>query len=325
MDSPTTVTIGSPLLLPFDGSANAEVVFPYVSLLVDSARDVDVILLQVIPEPHDVTSPIGDEMISAAEVHRLSETAARADLTRAADHLAANVPGLRFEQVVAIGDPWQPIADVATRCAARAILLSSQGGSATGPNSFGSVAGQVARTAPAPVFIVKPGSLDAATDSVARLVVAHDGSERAERVLPLVRDLAKRLSLPVHVVSVIEDEESALLAAVAAAIEPQLREEAQADALNAARRRLETAGASLLLAGVPASWEVLTGPAAAAIIATCAPRDVLVMTSHGAGESRWMLGSVAEKLLREAPFPVILLRTPPGDAPGQPQGRLGIA
>jgi nucleotide-binding universal stress UspA family protein len=318
MDSPTTVTIGSPLLLPFDGSANAEVVFPYVSLLVDSARDVDVILLQVIPEPHNVTSPMGDEMISTAEVRRLSETAARADLARAADRLAANGPGLRLEQIVATGDPWQPIADVATRCAARAILLSSQGSSATGPNSFGSVAGQVARTAPAPVVIVKPGSLDAPTDTVARLVVAHDGSERAERVLPLVRELAKRLSLPVHLVAVVEDEESALPAAVAAAIDPRLREEAQADAHNAARARVETAGASLLLAGVPASWEILTGPAAAAIMAVCASRDVLVISSHGAGESRWMLGSVAEKLVREAPVPVILLRTPPEQVPGQP-------
>jgi nucleotide-binding universal stress UspA family protein len=119
-------------------------------------------------------------------------------------------------------------------------------------------------------------------------------------------------------VAVVEDEESALPAAVAAAIDPRLREEAQADAHNAARARVETAGASLLLAGVPASWEILTGPAAVAIMAVCASRDVLVISSHGAGESRWMLGSVAEKLVREAPVPVILLRTPPEQVPGQP-------
>ncbi|MGH2617121.1 MAG: universal stress protein, partial [Thermomicrobiales bacterium] len=70
--------------------------------------------------------------------------------------------------------------------------------------------------------------------------------------------------------------------------------------------------------GIPASWHVLTGAAAAAIISACTPRDVLVITSHGEGESHWMLGSVAEKLLREAPVPVILLRTPPEQAPEHP-------
>jgi nucleotide-binding universal stress UspA family protein len=61
--------------------------------------------------------------------------------------------------------------------------------------------------------------------------------------------------------------------------------------------------------GLPASWQVLTGPAASAIITACVHRDVLVISSHGQSNSRWMLGSVAERLLREARVPVILLRT----------------
>ena len=64
--------------------------------------------------------------------------------------------------------------------------------------------------------------------------------------------------------------------------------------------------------GLPASWQVLAGPAATAIIAACVDRDVLVITSHGRSSSRWVLGSVAEKLLRDSRVPVILLRTSSG-------------
>ena len=68
--------------------------------------------------------------------------------------------------------------------------------------------------------------------------------------------------------------------------------------------------------GLPASWQVLAGPAAATIMGASGPHDVLVITSHGRGGSRWPLGSVAEKLVRESPVPVILLRTPAESAKG---------
>jgi nucleotide-binding universal stress UspA family protein len=134
----------------------------------------------------------------------------------------------------------------------------------------------------------------------------------------LVQALAARLAAHVHLIAVVEDEKSALPTNVAAAIDPHLREEAQADALNVARRRVEIAGAQLLRQGLSASWLVLAGPAAPTIIDACAPRDVLVITSHGQSASRWMLGSVAEKLIRESRVPVILLRTPPDAAASSP-------
>ncbi len=314
MNAPGDVTIGSPVLVPFDGSTHAEAVFAYLTLLADRGREV--ILLQVVPEAQSVTSPLGDVMLSADEVRQVAEEAARADLHRAAACLSSLDPSLQVSQRVETGDPSERIAEVAVRTSARAILLSSQGVSATGPGGFGSVVGRVARTSPVPVMVIQPNGGADSPDLIARLVVAHDGSERCARVLPLARDLARRLSAHVHVVAVVEDEESALPASVAAAIDPHLRDEARGDALNLARARVEGAGAQFLRAGLPASWQVLTGPAAPAIIAACAPRDVLVITSHGQSASRWMLGSVAEKLVREAHVPVVLLRTAPGEQSG---------
>ena len=310
MDAPRDVTMGSPLLVPFDGSAHAESVFPYLALLADGKREI--ILLQVVPEAQSLSSPMGEVMLSANELREATETAARADLDRAAAQLASVAPSLRIEQLVETGDPSQRISEVALRCDARGILLSSQGISATGPGGFGTVVGRVVSTTPVPVMVVRPDGNSPDPDLVARFVIAHDGSEHAARALPLAQDLARRLSAHIHLITVVEDEESPLSPSVAAAINPQVRDEAQADALNIARRQVEVAGAQLMRQGLSASWQILKGPAAPAIIAACAHRDVLVITSHGQSNSHWVLGSVAEKLLRESQVPVILLRTSSG-------------
>jgi len=307
MDAPGDATMGSPLLVPFDGSTHAESVIPYLALLADGDREV--ILLQVVPEAQSVSSPMGDVMLSANELRQATETAAHADLDRAAAKLTAIAPSLRIEQLVETGDPSRRISEVAISRNARGIVLSSQGTSAIGSGGFGTVVGRVVSMAPVPVMVVRPNGIAPDLDFVARFVIAHDGSDHAARALPLVQDLARRLSAHIHLVTVVEDEESPFTGSVAAVIDPHLREEAQADALNVARRRVEGAGAQLMRHGLPASWQVLTGPAAAAIIAACVHRDVLVITSHGQSNSPWVLGSVADKLLRESRVPVILLRT----------------
>jgi nucleotide-binding universal stress UspA family protein len=309
VESQGTAPIGSPVLVPFDGSRHAEAIFPYVPLLANDKQEV--ILLQVIPQAEAVSSPMGHVMVSAEELRQASLTAAHGDLQRAATALLGLAPDLRIEPIVEIGDPSERTIEVARARQARSIALSNQGHSASGPHSFGSVVSRVVRTAPVPVIVARLGGPTDEVVAVSRFVVAHDGSDRAAQALPIAQHLAHRHGATVHVVAVVEDEESPLPAAVAANIDPQILEGVQADALNAARQRVEAIGASLLRQGLPASWQVLAGPAAATIIGACGPRDILVITSHGQSGSRWMLGSIAEKLVREAPIPVILLRTPP--------------
>lgn len=60
--------------------------------------------------------------------------------------------------------------------------------------------------------------------------------------------------------------------------------------------------------GVDASGGVLNGSPFFAISEATQPGDLLVLTSHGrGGVRRWLLGSVAEKLVREADAPVLLV------------------
>ncbi|MEW5983358.1 MAG: universal stress protein [Acidobacteriota bacterium] len=63
-------------------------------------------------------------------------------------------------------------------------------------------------------------------------------------------------------------------------------------------------------AEAPAAASVLTeGPAVEAIVAAAAGHDLIVMGTHGRrGPSRWWLGSVAERVVRHSPVPVLVVR-----------------
>jgi nucleotide-binding universal stress UspA family protein len=75
-----------------------------------------------------------------------------------------------------------------------------------------------------------------------------------------------------------------------------------------ARETVRDAVARLQAEGVDASGATLTGSPFFAISDATQPDDLLVLTSHGlGGVRRWLLGSVAEKLVREAPAPVLLV------------------
>jgi len=63
------------------------------------------------------------------------------------------------------------------------------------------------------------------------------------------------------------------------------------------------------LDGIPTETVVLFGPPAAAIlsVANSSHADLIVLCSHGyTGMTRWVLGSVAEKVVRHAPIPVVV-------------------
>lgn len=68
---------------------------------------------------------------------------------------------------------------------------------------------------------------------------------------------------------------------------------------------------SKLLTGITVTTAVHYGPAAPTILATATVDavDLIIMGSHGStGISHWMLGSVAEKVIRYAPVPVLIWR-----------------
>jgi nucleotide-binding universal stress UspA family protein len=130
-----------------------------------------------------------------------------------------------------------------------------------------------------------------------RILVPLDGSALAEAVLPQATELARLHGAEVVLLRV----ESAPDYAVAqAAEEAQHYLKGVAASLRGARVRVST-------------MVVLSGDAAGEILvqAELTAADLILMSTHGrSGVGRWMLGSVAEKVLRAAVTPVLLVRVP---------------
>lgn len=82
-----------------------------------------------------------------------------------------------------------------------------------------------------------------------------------------------------------------------------------------ARERLEALAARLAASGVAAHWTVANGDAGREIarVAEESGADVIVIATHG--ETGWrhaIFGSVAERVVRLAPCPVLTVRQPKG-------------
>ncbi|HLI05504.1 MAG TPA: universal stress protein [Ktedonobacteraceae bacterium] len=138
-----------------------------------------------------------------------------------------------------------------------------------------------------------------------KILVPLDGSERAERAILVAARIARASSASILLVRVVEipGEYPTHFA------EPPLTNEHEAT--KEATDYLNQVAQSKDLTGFEVKTEVLFGaPAAMLLEATkTSHADLIVMCSHGyTGFKRWMLGSVADKMARHTPVPVLILR-----------------
>jgi nucleotide-binding universal stress UspA family protein len=142
------------------------------------------------------------------------------------------------------------------------------------------------------------------------ILVPLDGSELAEQVLPHVHALAAnegttRITLlravpPIFTTSV---DYSGMLATTAADALETLEDEA--------REYLERIAAQFRAEGYNVLVEVSAMPAAEAILdyADSQHADLIAIATHGrSGISRWVFGSVTQKVVQAAPVPVLVMR-----------------
>lgn len=147
------------------------------------------------------------------------------------------------------------------------------------------------------------------------IVVALDGSEFAESVLPYVEPLAAQFGSTLTLLRAIISPASIVAAEASVGGVPVVpsaspSEIAAAERTDAAAY-LDEVVARLQQHGVKSGREVPEGAPAEAIIA-CARdlnADLIAMTTHGRGGlGRVVMGSVADAVLRGAPCPVLLIR-----------------
>ena len=153
-----------------------------------------------------------------------------------------------------------------------------------------------------------------------KIIVPLDGSELSEQALPYAQLIAASLSAPVELVQAFDILPPGLLGAQNRQIIAQLHQNAQervAAALEPARQRLESAGLSVSITaqrGAPADTIVAQAGAD--------PDALVVMCTHGRGGiSRWVMGSVTDKVLHTMPNPMLIVRAAV-TGPAAPQASL---
>jgi len=141
-------------------------------------------------------------------------------------------------------------------------------------------------------------------------LIPLDGSKVAEQVLPYARFLAKALAIPVELLEVVDPEALALLSNPR---QGRYVDTVLAEGIENSKNYLEAIGRSFQGAKVKSLVE--KGKAEDVVIEKAAAdkNTLIVMATHGrSGIQRWLLGSVADKVLHGATNHVLLVRANDG-------------
>ncbi len=282
------------ILVPLDGSALAEQILPYVRLF-STVGNVPVELLWV----NDVIAIThwpwrsGQEYLRQVRAKYLSSHQEISSLE--AEGSAAEAIVVRAES-----EPDTLIA------------MATHGMSGLSRWLIGSVAGKVAQSAKNPLLLVRPAeNVDpTAPITINTIFVPLDGSALAEKALRYAVPLARKLKLNAQLLRVYSLPREAFIVAdgVIAQGPEQFRDVVRQEAENYLVGKVDTLRAEGLHNVVGTALE---GDAANEIIDIAAntASDLIVMSTHGrSGMGRWLLGSVAQKVVQHSRTPVLLIR-----------------
>ena len=310
--------LSGPILVPLDGTDVAEGILPWVSGIAKKAN-APLILLTVV-DPDGIEYPSGlslpsessrggnltiyrDQIEESARVHALESL--NATVIRLRDD------GVSAEAEATLGNPAERILRVSEEAGCGLIAMSTHGRNPIGRSILGSVTDKVLHSSSVPVLTVAPERAKMyheEGETLATVVAPLDGSELAERALPYVEDLARALSLEVLLVRVVRIEHPSYYYTEYATRLPDFTEDMAAEA----ERYLKGVSRTLRDKGLTVQHRVLRGAAAPSLLnlAHKTPRNLIAMTTHGrSGLTRWMMGSVAEALIRGSGDPVLVVRS----------------
>jgi nucleotide-binding universal stress UspA family protein len=283
------------ILVPLDGSKLAEEILPLVQLLAD-ATQAAVELLRV-KDPEKVADRAPPRQISAY----LDEVERRYFPT-----------SKLIQKKLELGDPAAIIVDRARADPTCLIAMATHGMAGMRRWLIGSVANKVAHTAANPLLLLRPAENHEPNceTQIQTIFVPLDGSVPAERALRPALDLARNLHGEIHLLRIYTLPANAYVVAngmmdqAPTRVGAALRETAQSY-LDGKVEELRANGLDRVVAtaieGDPAS-ELID-------IEVKTSHSLIVMTSHGrTGAGRWLLGSIAEKVIQHAHAPVLLIR-----------------
>lgn len=221
--------------------------------------------------------------------------------------LEASVGGISWNQVVhriERGINAAPtIVDYADANDVDLIVMGSHGRRGFRRLMLGSVTAEVVRYARRPVLVVRHDEDAAPPAEVDRLIVPVDFSPESQEAVAVAIELASTLDVPIELLHAVEPIPYVQMAYPIAVDAGEFKAHAQ--------RRLDE-----MVEELDTSREIRTTVAVAAAeqavvdAAHRSPAPLVVMASHGhSGLARVLLGSTTERLLRNAPCPVLVAPT----------------
>lgn len=278
----------SPVLVPLDGSKNAENALPLAVFLANA----DSAPLHLVHVADDREGGGTLDLEKAAEIFR----------GYAADLMKHHTVEAGFTAKLLAGNPARLILEAASagpgRSEARAIVIATHGLGGLKSTLIGSVADKVIRAATVPTLVV-PGIGPAAQPSNKPVVVGVDGSELAEAGLEHARALAARLKAQVIIVRACQVPVSTGYQ-FAYYYPPNLLDELEQAARDYVEKVALPGELTVVMTGTPVIGlrEVAERHDASAI----------VVTSHGRGfVSRLALGSTTAALTHDLERPLLVI------------------
>ena len=295
------------LLVPLDGSPLAAKAIPVAGALARRAGGTVHLASVQLPAfrypgmPADIMKTIEREARERVELYLADEAEA-----------VSTCHGLEVTRAVLEGSPAEALADYTRTNGIDLIVMTTHGRSGLGRLWLGSVADRLLRCATTPVLLLRSREQPQHTD-FRHVLVALDGSSAGEAVLEAAVALASLYhEAGCSLVQVIEPPFaiSGDLTVYPDQVDANRIEQQQA----LARRNLERLAERARTLGIPTTAHVPVAPAVGAHIVELADKldaDLIAVGTHGTdgrhGAERLLLGSVADKVVRGAGTPVLVV------------------
>ena len=297
------------LLVPLDGSEFSERTLHLAERLSQSTGAALHLVHVHVPHPPDhflSNTQFHYEGLDLEEYeaqHRDQEEAYLADVV---GRLTGKVP---VDSALLEGFVAEEIGRYAAAVKADLVLITTHGHTGVSRMWLGSVADALIRSTSLPLLVIHPSRGRHVPDDALtfkHIMVTLDGSELSARILPVAADLAAASGAELTLVHVVSSS-----AVLGTRIFPLLPDDI-APAMAKARAYLEGQAAALGERGLTVHTHVEEHEAPGRAIAAIADKldaDMIALATHGyGGLKRALLGSVADKVLRSSPLPLLLQR-----------------
>jgi nucleotide-binding universal stress UspA family protein len=292
------------LLVPLDGSQLSEVALPYAEELAGRLGSrVDLLWVSEttnIVDQHNSQFYLKNKADAIKEIIKLFAK----ESDRSQEPQVINV--------LDTGHPAEKIIEYAEKEDVGMVIMSTHGRSGVLRWTLGSVADKVVRGTRKPVMLIR--AKNARSDIhdkklLKKMLIPLDGSPEGDTVIPYVAELAGRLKAEVTLLQVLPIGYQVIATGDYIAYTDRQIESDKASA----KKYLGNAETWLKKNNVDVKTiiKLKNGNAAEEIIAFAdeIKADVVIMATHGrSGVGRWVLGSIAERVLHDGNTPIMLVR-----------------